>query len=79
MRCSGLTGPVARGDAGTLEQHLRVLGGLSRSHEQVHRLLSERLLALAETGGRRLSPASRRRLRAVLSAASGGRRKGPTV
>lgn len=71
----GLTGPVVRGDSKTVAEHLRVLERESASHAQVHRLLSVRLVALAEDRGRRLPPAERRRLLRALSAPGGGRRR----
>ncbi len=74
-----LTGPVVRGDAKTVAEHLRVLARQSASHAHIHRLLSARLLALVEERGRPLPPAERRRLLRSLSASRGGRRGGPTV
>jgi len=74
-----LTGPVVRGDSKTVAEHLRLLEHESPSCAQVHRLLSARLLALAENSEGPLSPADKRRLRRVLSSAGGGRRSGPTV
>ena len=75
----GLTGPVVRGDSKTVADHLRVLEHKSASHAQIHRLLSARLLALAEDRGWRIPPAERRRLLRCLSEAGGGRGGGPTV
>lgn len=49
-----LTGPVARGDAATLDAHLRRLAARSKPDAEVHRLLSGRLVRLAaERGDRR--------------------------
>jgi predicted short-subunit dehydrogenase-like oxidoreductase (DUF2520 family) len=75
----GLTGPVVRGDSETVAKHIHVLERESPAHAQIHRLLSARLLALAEDRGLRLPRAERRRLMRSLSAAGGGRRGGPTV
>ena len=74
-----LTGPVVRGDSKTVAEHLRVLDREAPAGAGVHRLLSARLLALAEKGGLRLAPADKRRLLRLLSSAGGGRRGGPTV
>ena len=74
-----LTGPVVRGDAETVAEHLRELERGSGSQAQIHRLLSARLLTLAEDEGYRLAPAGRRRLLRILSEPTGGRRRGPTV
>ncbi|MCI8964143.1 MAG: DUF2520 domain-containing protein [Eubacterium sp.] len=40
-----LTGPIERGDAGTVQKHLSVLG---ESDAQIYRLLGQRVLAVAE-------------------------------
>jgi predicted short-subunit dehydrogenase-like oxidoreductase (DUF2520 family) len=74
-----LTGPVVRGDSKTVAEHLRLLEREAPTCAQVHRLLSARLLALAEDGGRPLTPAEKRRLRRVLTPGGAGRRRGPTV
>jgi predicted short-subunit dehydrogenase-like oxidoreductase (DUF2520 family) len=71
-----LTGPVVRGDAETVRGQLASLRRRSRSAAEVHRLLSEQLIRLAEQEGHPLPRAELRRLRAVLRA---GRRGGPTV
>jgi len=65
-----LTGPAARGDAGTLEAHLAVLRGISPAAEAAHRALSSCLVDLAVAAGR-LAPADRAALLSVL----GGRRR----
>ena len=65
---AALTGPVVRGDHRTLSGHLRRLSPPAR---EIHRLLSRRLLQLAEDEGRGLPPDARRRIQAVL----GGRGK----
>jgi predicted short-subunit dehydrogenase-like oxidoreductase (DUF2520 family) len=74
-----LTGPVVRGDAETVADHLRELERGSGPQAQVHRLLSARLLNLAEDEGHRLSPTERRRLLRIFAERAGGRRRGPTV
>jgi len=76
---NSLTGPVVRGDADTVAEHLRELERGPGPHAQIHRLLSARLLALADDHGQRLPPAERRRLLRILSQRAGGRRRGPTV
>ncbi len=58
-----LTGPVVRGDSGTLSRHLRRLGRTSRRAAEVHRLLS---LQLLETAGSRLTPRRRAELLRLL-------------
>lgn len=50
-----LTGPAARGDADTLARHAAALRRLDPGAEEIHRLLSARLAALARGRGR--SPA----------------------
>jgi predicted short-subunit dehydrogenase-like oxidoreductase (DUF2520 family) len=62
---AGLTGPVVRGDIATLARHLRVLRGRSRDAAAAHRLLSLRLVDMAESAGRldaALAAALRRRI-----------------
>jgi predicted short-subunit dehydrogenase-like oxidoreductase (DUF2520 family) len=75
---SALTGPVVRGDTTTVEAHLRRLAARSRDEAEIHRLLSRRLLRLAEREGRAPAVASRSRLKALL-ARPAGRGTGPTV
>ena len=62
---AALTGPVARGDAGTVAEHLEVLERESRDVEQVYRVLAEATLTRA-SHGRRLSGAAARSIREVL-------------
>jgi predicted short-subunit dehydrogenase-like oxidoreductase (DUF2520 family) len=61
-----LTGPVVRGDVGTVERHVRALSGgapeVVDSYRQVARLIAD---AAARTG--RLSPTGRRLLNDVLN------------
>ena len=40
-----LTGPIERGDAGTVQKHLSVLG---EADAQIYRLLGQKVLAVAE-------------------------------
>jgi len=72
---ASLTGPVPRGDVDTLEAHLRSLRRRSKGAERIHRLLSQELLLLAEREGKGPATDARRRLKRVLSAADGGRRR----
>lgn len=67
----GATGPVVRGDAATLRAHREALERSSKAALAAHRLLSSRLLELAN-----LDPPLRR---AVERALSGGRSSGRTV
>lgn len=46
-----LTGPVARGDAGTLRTHLRVLADVAPETAAVYRVLAERTAARASAAG----------------------------
>lgn len=70
-----LTGPVARGDAGTVAAHLDVLDRHSPAAGRAHRALGEVLISLLEKPGGGLSPAERRRLLRVLrSPGPSGRR-----
>ena len=62
---SALTGPVPRGDAGTTRSQLRRIARQSKDGARVHRLLSLRLLELAEESGT-LSGPEKRELRRVL-------------
>ncbi|HXV75231.1 MAG TPA: Rossmann-like and DUF2520 domain-containing protein [Candidatus Polarisedimenticolaceae bacterium] len=74
-----LTGPVARGDVETLERHLDELPRRVPEAAEIHRVLSLRLLAIAE----RLHPGqaseARRRIRRLLDPVRAGRRRGPAV
>jgi predicted short-subunit dehydrogenase-like oxidoreductase (DUF2520 family) len=67
-----LTGPVARGDSGTLEAHLDCLSRRSRDDAEIHRLLSLRMLELLAREGLRLPADLQRRLRRLLRARSSG-------
>ncbi len=46
-----LTGPVRRGDRGTVEKNMRALGSVDKSALAIYRLLAERSLRLAEQAG----------------------------
>jgi predicted short-subunit dehydrogenase-like oxidoreductase (DUF2520 family) len=61
-----LTGPVGRGDAGTVEAHLAVLHRLAPAALEVYRALGRAQLAVAERRGG-LSPEAVARLRALLA------------
>lgn len=61
-----LTGPVARGDVGTVAAHLAVLGRLAPAALPVYVALSEAQLALAERR-RDLAPETLARVRALLA------------
>ena len=63
---AALTGPVARGDVGTVERHLAVLGDLP-ALQRCYRQLGERLLAL----GCPADPQAHSALRALLADPSG--------
>ncbi|WP_424474296.1 Rossmann-like and DUF2520 domain-containing protein [Nostocoides sp.] len=62
---AALTGPVARGDAGTVAEHLQVLERESPDVREVYRVLAEATLTRAERG-RRLSAADAHGIRQVL-------------
>lgn len=64
---AALTGPVARGDAGTVAEHLQVLDQESADVREVYRVLAAATATRAERG-RRLSPAAARTIREVLEA-----------
>jgi len=49
---AALTGPIARGDAGTLRLHLRALAALAPDVVPLYRAAAERELAMAEADGR---------------------------
>jgi predicted short-subunit dehydrogenase-like oxidoreductase (DUF2520 family) len=76
---ASLTGPVVRGDVETVAAHLAELERRAPLDATLHRLLSVRLLELAEREGHSLSEADRRRLNRLLASSSGGRGGGPTV
>lgn len=75
---AALSGPVARGDAATVELHLARLRSVAANDAEAHRLLSLRLLAETERAGMRLDVATRRRLVRAL-AGRAGRGRGPAV
>lgn len=58
---SALTGPVVRGDAAVVREHLRVLGLQNADHAAIHRGLARRLLELAQQH----DPAARSRLQEI--------------
>ncbi|MCA0179102.1 MAG: DUF2520 domain-containing protein [Actinobacteria bacterium] len=62
---AALTGPVARGDAGTVAEHLQVLERESSDVDEVYRALAAATTTRAENG-RRLSAAAARSIREVL-------------
>ncbi|HNQ08097.1 MAG TPA: DUF2520 domain-containing protein [Tetrasphaera sp.] len=62
---AALTGPVARGDAGTVSEHLHVLASESPDVQAVYRVLAEATLRRAVDGGR-LAPHSASTLDQVL-------------
>jgi predicted short-subunit dehydrogenase-like oxidoreductase (DUF2520 family) len=61
----GLTGPVVRGDTGTVRRHLEALGRIDPELAEIHRLLSLRLVRLA-LEGKRITAARGAALRRVL-------------
>ncbi|MFL5755528.1 MAG: Rossmann-like and DUF2520 domain-containing protein [Chloroflexota bacterium] len=61
-----LTGPAARGDAGTISAHLRAIETRTPSVEQVYRALAERQITLAQRR-RGLTPEAAVRLRTALA------------
>ncbi len=63
---AALTGPIVRGDAGTVEAHLRALEAAAPGTAQLYRELAERELSIAEQR-RALSPAQVERVRAALA------------
>jgi predicted short-subunit dehydrogenase-like oxidoreductase (DUF2520 family) len=75
----GLTGPVARGDAETLADHLDELSRRSPDAALIHRALSRTLLNLTERLGPTLSATDRKRMRRLLDPRETGRRKAPRV
>jgi predicted short-subunit dehydrogenase-like oxidoreductase (DUF2520 family) len=72
-----LTGPVVRGDMGTVDAHLARLRRLSPGISEVHRLLSLQLLDLARREGLNAPRGMKRHL--LDAAAPGGRSQGTTV
>jgi len=62
----GLAGPVARGDAGTVERHLRALAALDESTLGFYRDMAARVVPIAREKGA-LSPEQAARLEAALS------------
>lgn len=63
---AALTGPIVRGDAGTVERHLEILGRLAPSMVPAYRALGRAQLAIAERRGE-LAPEVLDRLRALLA------------
>jgi predicted short-subunit dehydrogenase-like oxidoreductase (DUF2520 family) len=70
-----LTGPVARGDVGTVAAQMQALAAADPEAAEAHRALSLRLLAFAEESGR-IEPTAARALRKYLAR---GRRRSATV
>jgi predicted short-subunit dehydrogenase-like oxidoreductase (DUF2520 family) len=66
-----LTGPVRRGDTGTVERNMKALAAIDSSWLEVYRLLAARSLSLAEEVG--LDERSLAELRRLLTAAGGER------
>jgi len=64
---AALTGPMTRGDVGTLEAHAAALAAHAPSVAAMHRELSLRAIAIAEGRGA-IEPGSAARLRAALAA-----------
>jgi predicted short-subunit dehydrogenase-like oxidoreductase (DUF2520 family) len=64
-----LTGPVRRGDAGTVERNLQALSAANRSAADLYRLLTKRAVSLAEEAG--VSPDALATLRRLVDEASG--------
>lgn len=69
---AALTGPVARGDLDTLDDHLRRLGALAHEDAEIHRLLSRRLARVAAEHG----AIDRRTLARLLRRTGPDRRRG---
>jgi predicted short-subunit dehydrogenase-like oxidoreductase (DUF2520 family) len=63
---AALTGPIARGDVGTVERHLDVLGRVAPSAIEAYVSLARAQLVIAERGGG-LAPETLDRLRALLA------------
>jgi predicted short-subunit dehydrogenase-like oxidoreductase (DUF2520 family) len=61
-----LTGPVARGDAGTIARHLNALAREEEPIREIHRLLSSRCVEMA-AASRRLDPRRAGQLRRLLA------------
>jgi predicted short-subunit dehydrogenase-like oxidoreductase (DUF2520 family) len=76
---SALTGPVVRGDVDVVAAHLEQLARQSPDAAEIHRLLSRRLLWLAEQAGSAPDPPTLRRLRRLLRRPAAGRRRTTTV
>ena len=62
----GLAGPVARGDAGTVERHLRALAALDKSTLGFYREMAAWMVPIAVEKGT-LCPEQAARLEAALS------------
>jgi len=67
-----VSGPVARGDADTLEAHFVRLNRRDRELHEIHRLLSSRVLRLAVEEGR-IGERARKRLRKLIATGRGPR------
>jgi predicted short-subunit dehydrogenase-like oxidoreductase (DUF2520 family) len=63
---AALTGPMTRGDSGTVRAHLAALRGHAPRVEALYRALAEREIAIAETRGA-LTPEAAAELRATLA------------
>ncbi|HEX6851516.1 MAG TPA: DUF2520 domain-containing protein [Candidatus Polarisedimenticolaceae bacterium] len=74
----GLTGPVVRGDVGTVERHLEALREVDPEIAEVHRVLSLRLVPIA-VEARRITASQAAALRSVLRPPGGGPRRGRGV
>ncbi|HEY3735333.1 MAG TPA: DUF2520 domain-containing protein [Streptosporangiaceae bacterium] len=73
---AGLTGPVARGDAGTVARHIEVLGGVSAQAQQAYLALARLTVGRALAAGL-LSAADARSVLAVLDRPQAGGEAGP--
>ncbi len=62
---AGLTGPIVRGDSGTVQKHLQALAASAPNVLDLYRLLGEKTVALAEAA-KRLAPADAEQLRGRL-------------
>jgi len=66
-----LTGPIARGDTGTIERHLRALRTVAPTAVTMYKELARRTVPIALAKGR-IGPAAARRLHTALDDATGG-------
>lgn len=62
-----LTGPISRGDAGTVEKHLQVIGEKQRGYLRLYRDLGREALSIARERGK-IEPAGATRLAQMLKA-----------